>query len=83
MLGIPEAQVSQRFKDLMFVGLARVSEPKDSLTMPDPDRVRKFAGWMRQKAPDQEAVSFDAVTVDDTTAAYFEKIYKLLTRRKQ
>jgi len=82
ILGVTKEQVSQRLKDMMFVGLVRIAIPKDQLLIPDTDRLRMFGSFLRQKAPGGHTGSYDSITIDNTAQAYFDKIYKLLTRRK-
>ena len=82
-LGITEEEVSEKLKNLMFVGLIKYSEPKKTILIPEMQRFQNFTTFLRTKATN--AASYfggDDLPTDPTLLEYFEKIYKLLFRRK-
>jgi CRP-like cAMP-binding protein len=82
-LGIHESEVAEKFKNLMFVKLIQCSEQNDTLVIPDMERIGYFNAFLRANGNEPpKAFGFDSETSDPTMKAHFEKIFKLLFRRK-
>ena len=81
MLGISETELLERIKNLAFVGLIKYSEPKNQILIPDGERLVNFLAYLRSKSTGVED-GMDLTRTDEALKAYFEKLYKLLFRRK-
>ncbi len=81
VLGIAEGEMLERLKNLAFVGLLKYSEPKNQILIPDGKRLMQFLTYLRSKATGIEDAT-DLTRTDEALKNYFEKLYKLLFRRK-
>ena len=81
ILGITQDEFMERLKNLAFVGFSKYSEPKNQILIPDPEKVLKFISFLRVKVTNQPD-DVDGTQSDPALKDHFEKLYKLLFRRK-
>jgi len=82
ILAISEEEFDKNMKMLMFVGMVKFSKPKDFLLIPDEDKLKDFMAFLRNKMEKSEKEEELGITGDEESDKRFEKIYKVLYRKK-
>jgi len=82
VLGITEEEFMEKLKNLSFIGIVKYSEPKDQIIIPDRIKLHNFLAYLKAKCTGGTEEDTKAVVQDENMHSYFEKIYKLLFRRK-
>jgi len=83
-LSVSHNEVLEKLKDFSFIQMIKFSEEKNEIFVPDEDKLNKFLLFMQGKQDKKTRMThaFENLSKDDQKMQYFEKIFRLLSRRK-
>jgi CRP-like cAMP-binding protein len=83
-LGVSKEELMNKLKEFVFIKLIRFSEERNDIIIPDVERVKEFLLFIQGKKDKKTRVShdFEKLQQDAVKMQYFERIYRLLARRK-
>jgi len=84
VLGVSKEEAMTKLKDFSFVQLIKFSEAKNEIFIPNADKLKDFLLFLQGKQDKRTRLThaFEALQKDTVKMQYFEKIYRLLTRKK-
>lgn len=84
VLGVSKEEVMTKLKDFSFVQLIKFSEAKNEILIPDVDKLKDFLLFLQAKKDKKTRLthSFETLQKDTVKMQYFEKIHRLLVRKK-
>ncbi|MCH7781815.1 Crp/Fnr family transcriptional regulator [candidate division KSB1 bacterium] len=84
ILGVSKDEVLVKLKDFVFVKLLTYSAESNEIIIPDVEKLNKFLLFMQGKKDKKTRMTFDfeKLNKDAESMQYFEKIFRLLGRRK-
>jgi len=84
ILGVSKDEVLVKLKDFVFVKLLTFSAELNEIVIPDVEKLNKFLLFMQGKKDKKTRMTFDfeKLNKDTVSMQYFEKIFRLLGRRK-
>jgi len=84
ILGVSKDEVLVKLKDFVFVKLLKFSAEKNEIVIPDVERLNTFLLFMQGKKDKKTRMTsaFNKLSKDETSMQYYEKIFRLIGRRK-
>jgi len=84
ILGISKNEMHEKLKDFSFVHMIKYSEDDNTITIPDEEKLKDFLLFLQAKEDQRTRITsaFGELKQDMVSMQYFERIYRLLARKK-
>jgi len=84
ILSVSKEEMFGKLRDFSFVHLIKFSEEKNEIFIPDEDKLLNFLLFLQAKVDKKIRLThaFDELKNDPVSLQYFERIYRLLARKK-
>ncbi len=83
ILSLSESDFLEKMKSLMFVGMVKFNETRDIFIIPNEEKLKGFMAFLRNINTENEKGDDDlAILSEDESNVAFERIYKLLCKKK-
>lgn len=84
ILGVSKDEFAEKMRDFMFVQVVKYSVDKDEIFIPDVEKLEKLLLFLQAKADKKTRLTsaFGELQSDPVSLQYFERIHRLLTRKK-
>ncbi|MFC1562082.1 Crp/Fnr family transcriptional regulator [candidate division KSB1 bacterium] len=84
ILGVSKTELLEKLRDFNFVHMVKYSEEQNSVTIPDEKKLTDFLLFLQAKADKKTRMTsdFEKLKSDPVLLQYFERIYRLLARKK-
>jgi len=84
ILGVSRNEIYQKLRDFMFVHVVKYSIEKNEVFIPDVEKLENFLLFLQAKNDKKTRMTsaFEDLKKDPVSLQYFERIYRLLARKK-